>query len=106
MQTSELVTFIQDKIDDMKGRDVVVLDVRGKSSITEFMIICSGTSSRHTRSIAEHVAQEVKNAGLQPLGIEGESSGEWVLLDLSDVVVHVMMEESRSFYQLEKLWGA
>ncbi len=106
MQTSELVTFIQDKIDDMKGRDVVVLDVRGKSSITEFMIICSGTSNRHTRSIAEHVAHEVKNAGLQPLGIEGENSGEWVLLDLGDVVVHVMMEESRSFYQLEKLWGA
>ncbi|MDX3773649.1 ribosome silencing factor [Chromatiaceae bacterium AAb-1] len=105
MQTAELVTFIQDKIDDMKGRDIVTLDVRGKSSVTEFMIICSGTSSRHTRSIAEHIATEVKQAGIVPLGIEGENSGEWVLLDLDDVVVHVMVEESRNFYQLEKLWA-
>ncbi|WP_027669752.1 ribosome silencing factor [Rheinheimera baltica] len=106
MQTSELVSFVQDKIDDMKGRDIVVLDVRGKSSVTEFMIVCSGTSNRHTKSIADYVAAEVKKAGINALGIEGQSSGEWVLLDLDDVVVHVMLEESRSFYQLEKLWGA
>ncbi|MDP5136558.1 ribosome silencing factor [Rheinheimera baltica] len=90
----------------MKGRDIVVLDVRGKSSVTEFMIVCSGTSNRHTKSIADYVAAEVKKAGINALGIEGQSSGEWVLLDLDDVVVHVMLEESRSFYQLEKLWGA
>lgn len=106
MQTTELVSFIQDKIDDMKGRDIITLDVRGKSSITEFMIVCSGTSNRHTKSIADHVAQEAKKAGIPPLGIEGETSGEWVLLDLGDVVVHVMLEESRNFYQLEKLWSA
>ncbi|WP_370300556.1 ribosome silencing factor [Rheinheimera baltica] len=106
MQTSGLVSFVQDKIDDMKGRDIVVLDVRGKSSVTEFMIVCSGTSNRHTKSIADYVAAEVKKAGINALGIEGQSSGEWVLLDLDDVVVHVMLEESRSFYQLEKLWGA
>ncbi|GAB60388.1 MULTISPECIES: ribosome silencing factor [Rheinheimera] len=106
MQTTELVSFIQDKIDDMKGRDVVTLDVRGKSSVTEFMIICSGTSNRHTKSIADYVAAEVKKAGIAALGIEGQSSGEWVLLDLGDVVVHVMLEDSRSFYQLEKLWSA
>ena len=106
MQTAELVSFVQDKIDDMKGRDIVVLDVRGKSSVTEFMIVCSGTSNRHTKSIADYVAAEVKKAGINALGIEGQSSGEWVLLDLDDVVVHVMLEESRSFYQLEKLWGA
>ncbi|MEO3878240.1 ribosome silencing factor [Rheinheimera fenheensis] len=106
MQTTELVSFIQDKIDDMKGRDIVTLDVRGKSSVTEFMIICSGTSNRHTKSIADYVAAEVKKAGIAALGIEGQSSGEWVLLDLGDVVVHVMLEDSRSFYQLEKLWSA
>jgi ribosome-associated protein len=106
VQTTELVSFIQDKIDDMKGRDVVTLDVRGKSSVTEFMIICSGTSNRHTKSIADYVAAEVKKAGINALGIEGQSSGEWVLLDLGDVVVHVMLEDSRSFYQLEKLWSA
>ena len=106
MQTSELVSFIQDKIDDLKGRDIVTLDVRGKSSVTEFMVICSGTSNRHTKSIADYVAAEVKKAGINTLGIEGQSSGEWVLLDLGDVVVHVMLEDSRSFYQLEKLWSA
>jgi ribosome-associated protein len=106
VQTAELVSFIQDKIDDMKGRDIVTLDVRGKSSVTEFMIVCSGTSNRHTKSIADYVAGEAKKAGLSTLGIEGQASGEWVLLDLDDVVVHVMLEETRSFYQLEKLWSA
>ncbi|WP_418338071.1 ribosome silencing factor [Rheinheimera metallidurans] len=101
-----MVSFIQDKIDDMKGRDIITLDVRGKSSVTDFMIVCSGTSNRHTRSIADYIAAEVKKAGIETLGIEGQGSGEWVLLDLDDVVVHVMLEESRNFYQLEKLWSA
>ena len=105
MQTNELVAFVVDKVDDMKARDIVTLDVRGKSSVTEFMVICSGTSSRHAKSIAGYLAQEVKKQGIQPLGIEGEASGEWVLLDLDSVVVHVMQEESPYFYQLEKLWG-
>jgi ribosome-associated protein len=105
VQTNELVAFVADKIDDMKARDIVTLDVRGKSSVTNFMVICSGTSNRHTKSIAGYLTTEVKKMGLQPLGIEGEASGEWVLLDLGDVVVHVMLEESRNFYQLEKLWG-
>ena len=105
MQTNELVAFVVDKVDDMKARDIVTLDVRGKSSVTEFMVICSGTSSRHAKSIAGYLAQEVKKQGVQPLGIEGEASGEWVLLDLDSVVVHVMQEESRHFYQLEKHWG-
>lgn len=105
MQPNELVTFIQEKIDDLKGRDTVVLDLKNKSSVTDFMVICSGTSNRHTRSIAEHIATEIKKTGLQPLGIEGGSSGEWVLLDLGDVVVHVMLEDSRNYYQLEKLWA-
>ena len=105
MQTNELVAFVVDKVDDMKARDIVTLDVRGKSSVTEFMIVCSGTSNRHTKSIADYVAAEVKKAGIPALGIEGQGSGEWVLLDLDDVVVHVMLEESRNFYQLEKLWG-
>ncbi|MEH8020043.1 ribosome silencing factor [Rheinheimera metallidurans] len=90
----------------MKGRDIITLDVRGKSSVTDFMIVCSGTSNRHTRSIADYIAAEVKKAGIETLGIEGQGSGEWVLLDLDDVVVHVMLEESRNFYQLEKLWSA
>ncbi|WP_333608968.1 ribosome silencing factor [Arsukibacterium sp.] len=106
MQTQQLVDFITDKLDDIKGRDIVTIDVRGKSSVTEFMIVCSGTSNRHTKSVAGYVANEIKKQGIQPLGIEGETTGEWVLLDLGEVIVHVMLEESRSFYQLEKLWSA
>ncbi|MEE2000252.1 ribosome silencing factor [Alkalimonas sp. MEB108] len=106
MQSSELLSFVQQKVEDMKGRDIVTLDVRGKSSITDFMIICSGTSNRHTKSIADHVAQESKQAGIGIMGIEGDKAGEWVLLDLGDVVVHVMLDDTRSFYQLEKLWSA
>ena len=105
MQGQTLHTFIVDKIDDLKGRDIVVLDVRGKSSITDCMIICSGNSNRHVCSIADHVAEELRHAGLQPLGIEGESEGEWVLVDMGDVIVHVMQDDTRALYQLEKLWS-
>ncbi|MCC5852455.1 MAG: ribosome silencing factor [Alkalimonas sp.] len=106
MQSSELLNFVQQKVEDMKGRDIVTLDVRGKSSITDFMLICSGTSNRHTKSIADHVALASKEAGIAIMGIEGDKAGEWVLLDLGDVVVHVMLDDSRNFYQLEKLWSA
>jgi iojap-like ribosome-associated protein len=105
LQGQTLHTFIVDKIDDLKGRDIVVLDVRGKSSITDCMIICSGNSNRHVCSIADHVAEELRHAGLQPLGIEGEAEGEWVLVDMGDVIVHVMQDDTRSLYQLEKLWS-
>jgi len=105
LQGQTLHTFIVDKIDDLKGRDIVVLDVRGKSSITDCMIICSGNSNRHVCSIADHVAEELRHAGLQPLGIEGEAEGEWVLVDMGDVIVHVMQDDTRALYQLEKLWS-
>jgi ribosome-associated protein len=97
---------VVDKLDDMKGRDIIQLDMKGKSSETEFMVICSGTSNRHTRSVAAYLVNEARKAGLHILGTEGDRSGEWVLIDLGDVVVHVMQEESRQFYQLEKLWAA
>lgn len=105
MQGNALHAFIIDKIDDMKGRDIITLDVRGKSSITDTLIICSGNSNRHVRSIADHVASELTLAGHDLLGVEGQESAEWVLVDLGDVVVHVMQDECRDFYQLEKLWG-
>ena len=105
MQGQTLHAFIADKIDDLKGRDIVTLDVRGKSSITDCMIICRGNSNRHVCSIAEHVAVEVRHAGLQPLGIEGQSEGEWVLVDMGEVIIHVMQDETRALYQLEKLWS-
>jgi ribosome-associated protein len=106
VQTNELIAFILDKIDDMKAKDIVSLDVRNTSNVAEYMVVCSGTSNRHTRSVVDHLHKEAKKAGICVLGIEGEKSGEWVLIDLGDVVVHVMQEETRQFYQLEKLWAA
>ncbi len=105
LQGKALQDFVIDKIDDLKGQDIVALDVQGKSSITDCMIICTGTSSRHVVSIADHVVQESRAAGLLPLGVEGENAADWVVVDLGDVIVHVMQEESRRLYELEKLWG-
>lgn len=105
MQGKTLIDFILDKADDMKANDVMTLDVSERSTITDTLIICSGTSKRHVQSIAEHIATEAKHAGLENLGTEGQAEGEWVLVDLGDVIVHVMQESAREFYQLEKLWG-
>jgi ribosome-associated protein len=104
MQTDELRDLILKTLDDMKALDVKVLDVRGKTSITDLMIIASGTSNRHVASIAETVAYKAKEVGETPLGTEGQKEGEWVLVDLNDVVVHVMQTKVRDFYQLERLW--
>ena len=105
LQGKELQDFVIDKIDDLKGQDIITIDVQGKSSITDCMIICTGTSTRHVASIADHVVQESRAAGLMPLGVEGEAIADWVVVDLGDVIVHVMQEESRRLYELEKLWG-
>ncbi|MBY8118859.1 ribosome silencing factor [Vibrio fluvialis] len=105
MQHEELKDFLADKADDMKAVDIVTLDVQGKSSVTDYMIICTGTSKRHVSSIADHVASEAKKAGVEPLGIDGENEGEWVVVDMGTTMLHVMQEEHRAMYQLEKLWG-
>lgn len=105
MQAEELREFVIDKIDDLKGRDVQILDVHDKTDVVDYMIICSGSSKTHVRSIAEHVATEAKHAGKPPIGVEGGEQSEWVLVDLGDVVIHVMQDSIRDFYQLEKLWG-
>lgn len=105
MQGSSLIEFVIDKLDDMKGRDIITLDVKGRSTITDTLVICSGNSKRHTQSIAEHLATEAKHAGFAPIGVEGETDGEWVLVDLGEVIVHIMQESAREFYDLEKLWG-
>ncbi|CAH3566536.1 Ribosomal silencing factor RsfS [Enterobacter cloacae] len=105
LQGKALQDFVIDKIDDLKGQDIIAIDVKGKSSITDCMIICTGTSTRHVVSIADHVVQESRAAGLLPLGVEGEATADWVVVDLGDVIVHVMQDESRHLYELEKLWG-
>ncbi len=105
MQLEKLNDFLVDKVDDMKAQDIKTIDVQGKSSITDYMIICTGTSKRHVSSIADHVAKESKLAGITPLGIDGEEQGEWVVLDMGTTIVHIMQEDQRELYQLEKLWG-
>jgi len=91
-------------LDELKAVDVKALDVRGITDITDTMVVASGTSDRHVKSIAERVTQRCKEAGFRPYGIEGERDGEWVLLDLQDIVLHVMLPRVREFYALEKLW--
>ena len=105
MYSKQLLAFALDKIDDMKARDVIQLDVTGTSDVTDYMIVCSGTSRRHVLSIADNLAKEARHAGEEPLGYEGQSDGEWALVDLGDVIVHVMQDQARSYYDLEKLWG-
>ncbi|NIF23002.1 ribosome silencing factor [Candidatus Pantoea multigeneris] len=105
MQGKALQDFVIDKIDDLKGQDIITLDVQGKSSITDCMIICTGTSTRHVASIADHVVQESRAAGIMPLGVEGQAAADWVVVDLGEIIVHVMQDESRQLYELEKLWG-
>ena len=105
MKVEELRDFVVETLEDMKARDLSVIDVRGKTSITDFMVIASGTSDRHVKAIAEAVAFRAKQKGCPPMGQEGVRDGEWALIDLNGVVVHVMQSKVRDFYQLERLWN-
>lgn len=89
---------------ELKANDVTELDVRGKSSVCDYMVIASGTSTRHVKSIADEVVKFAKQLDVMPLGVEGEREAEWVLVDLGDVIVHVMLPRVREFYALERLW--
>jgi ribosome-associated protein len=97
--------LVQAALDDMKAVNIKVLDVRSLTDIADTMIIASGNSDRHVRSIADRVVQNVKAAGIRPFGVEGARDGEWALVDLHDVIVHVMLPRVREFYGLERLWG-
>lgn len=106
MQLEQLKDLVVEVLNDMKARDISVMDVRGKTSVTDYMIVACGTSDRHVKAIAETVAYQAKEAGQAPLGTEGVQEGEWALVDLNGVVVHLMLPKVRDFYSLERLWSA
>ena len=105
MNSERLSTLVIDALDDIKAQNITKLDVRDMTTVTDYMIIASGTSNRHVRALVDNVAEKAKAAGHRPIGVEGEEGGEWVLLDLQDALVHVMLPKVREFYNLEKLWS-
>ena len=105
MTIDELKQMSLDALDDLKAEDITVLDVRGKTTVTDWIIVATGSSSRNVKSIANSVISAAKQANRAPLGSEGEDEGEWVLVDLGDVIVHVMQRQVREYYDLESLWS-
>jgi len=105
MQIKELLKLVENVLDERKGLSISVLDVIGKTSITDYMVVVTATSERHAKSLADYVLIAVKENGLIPLGVEGQQGSDWVLVDLGDVILHVMTAQAREFYQLEKLWS-
>ena len=105
MNSEQLSALVVDALDDVKAQDIVKLDVSDMTPVTDYMIVASGTSNRPVKALVENVAEKAKEAGCRPIGIEGEEGGEWVLLDLQDALVHVMLPKVREFYNLEKLWS-
>jgi ribosome-associated protein len=105
MNAESLKALAIEALEDLKGVGIKVMDVRGRSTFTDYMVIASGTSDRHVNALSEKVVEKIKTAGMRPLGIEGSRGGGWVLVDFGDLVVHVMKPEVREFYNLEKLWS-
>lgn len=105
MNSKDLSNLVVDALEEVKAKDIVKLDVRDLTTVTDYMIVASGTSNRHVKALADAVADKARAAGQRPVGIEGEEGSEWVLLDLQDVLVHVMLPRVREFYNLEKLWS-
>lgn len=104
-EVDAMLTTAQQALDDMKAHDLVTIDLRPKSGIADFLLIASGTSTRHVKAMADEVTKKVKELGIQPLGVEGEREAEWVLVDLGDIIVHIMLPRTREYYGLERLWS-
>ncbi len=105
MNTKQLLTITKNALEDKKANDIKILDVRKLSSITDFMVVATGKTARQVAALAQHVIEKAKAHGQRPLGEEGTKIGEWALVDLGDVIVHIMQPQTRDFYQLEKLWS-
>jgi len=106
LQSKEMKKIVLDALEDMKAKDISVIDVRGKTSVTDYMVLASATSSRQVQSLAENVVSEIKIHGGRPLGVEGEPGSDWLLVDLGDIVVHIMLPAAREYYDLERFWQA
>ena len=106
LSSEQLRDVVITALEDFKAIDIQQIDVSGKNPLTDTFVIASGNSRRHVKSMAENLVARVKSGGCQPLGVEGEKQAEWVLVDLNDVIVHLMIPQTRAFYNLEKLWEA
>lgn len=106
MSAVELRDHLVGALEDLKGQDITSLDVSDLTTITDYMVVVSGTSNRHVKALVDEVLEAAKDFGEKPIGVEGREAMEWVLLDVGDVVVHVMQKEAREFYDLERLWGS
>ena len=105
MQSEELTELALEALDDLKAVNPVTLDVTGLTDVMDQLVIATGTSNRHVKSLANNVVVEAKQKGMPPLGVEGDDVGEWVLVDFGEVVVHIMLPATRDFYDLERLWA-
>ncbi len=105
MRTGQMQKLIYQALADAKAKDVAILDVRKVADFTDYMVVVSGTSNRHVQSVADNVVDTLRSHGMRPVGVEGQKVGDWVLIDFGDVVVHVMRQQTRDFYNLEKLWS-
>ena len=105
MNSEQLTALAVDALESLKGIDIAVLNIAEKSSIADAMLVATGTSQRHVRALADSVRSHAKNANHPPLGVEGDARSDWILVDLGDVIVHVMTQEKRDFYAIEKLWS-
>jgi ribosome-associated protein len=105
MESNALKDLAVDALDDIKGIEIVALNVEGQTDIADHMVVASGSTSRQVKALADSVIEKAKAAGVRPLGVEGQETSEWVLIDLGDVIVHVMLPKVREFYDLERLWS-
>lgn len=105
MQSAKLLSLINETLDDLKAIDITDLDVTGLTSITDYMVICTGRSSRQVQALADNLVQKLKEHDLKPINIDGKRGSEWILVDYADVIVHIMQPEIRDYYNLEKLWA-
>ncbi|MBS9403997.1 ribosome silencing factor [Halomonas sp. TRM85114] len=105
MHIDTLKTLAVDALEELKAKDIGLLDVSRLTSVTDLMVIASGTSTRHVAALANNLVEKAKSAGLQPLGVEGENGSDWVLVDMGEMVIHVMLPETRQLYDLERLWA-